>query len=279
MAGSKLNTYSSSYTSLTNYATCIDAQRLGFANVNLSGLSTTSVPTIEAGSIVEIAGAIYQFSTQEPISTGSVTSTEYQNYVILLVPSSSECTARFSTGQPVYRTDYHGWYASSSDNIRAIGSCVYCSSGYINKYVIGKESEIKTVVEYSTVINVTLASSAYTTIPYTDVRTDPLNQYSTTTYLFTARRAGVYTVAAYLRPYGMTSTNTSILMATLVNSTYSKYGGYDLCVLCRAGAYPIPKVNNSIYLSSGDTISVTVFLSDSTQTVYTSQLQISQSAY
>ena len=134
MAGSKLNTYSSSYTSLTNYATCIDAQRAEYSAIMLTNYSTTARPAIAAGSQAECAGALYRFSTEEAISTASILSTSNATWFINLVPSSSEMTAEFSTVVPSWRTDYCGWYYSTSSNNRVVGECIFNSS-YYHKYI------------------------------------------------------------------------------------------------------------------------------------------------
>src|SRR4030042_1873287 len=98
MAGSKLNTYGSSNTSLSVIMTVLDADRMSkIDSIGLTNMSTTSVPAIEAASVVEIANSVYRFSTQEPISTTNVTSTAASYWYVELVPSSSTVSARFST--------------------------------------------------------------------------------------------------------------------------------------------------------------------------------------
>ena len=74
MPGKKLNYYGSTNTSLTNIMEVIDAQRVGKEAFGITNISTTSVSAIEAASVIEIGGAYYRFSTEEPISTSNITS-------------------------------------------------------------------------------------------------------------------------------------------------------------------------------------------------------------
>jgi hypothetical protein len=133
MSGSKLNFNGSSSITITELITVLGAERTGFTAVSLTNMSTTAVPAISAGSYAEIAGSIYRFSTEEPISTTNVTSTANCNWTIELVPSSSIVTARFSTVTKTWRDDYQFWYESTSLIYKCVGEIFYYSGSYINK--------------------------------------------------------------------------------------------------------------------------------------------------
>lgn len=135
MSGSKVNFYGSTATSLTNIQTVLDGTRMGFNAISLTNYSTTSVPAIAAGSQVEIAGSLYKFSSEEPISTTNVTSTANATWYIELVPSSSIVSAQFSTTTPAWREDYYGYYTSTSSLNKVIGETLKQSSLYISKNI------------------------------------------------------------------------------------------------------------------------------------------------
>jgi hypothetical protein len=137
MAGSKLNTYASSNTSLSNMMCVMDADRVGKVDaIGLTNMSTTSVPAIEAASVVEIGNSVYRFSTQEPISTTNVTSTAANYWYVELVPSSSTVSARFSTTVPAWRSDYQGMYLSTVSANRVIGKLYFSGTTYDQKVIL-----------------------------------------------------------------------------------------------------------------------------------------------
>lgn len=148
MSGSKINTYSSSYTSLTNYATCIDHQRLGFQSLTLTNMSTTSVPAIAGGSVCEINGSLYEFSTDETISSTGVTESSGV-YWIKLCPTSSVVTAEFTTTYPQYVDSKHGWFASTSDSNRYVNYFVSKSSNFYFKGVFNNNLFQSYTIEYT----------------------------------------------------------------------------------------------------------------------------------
>jgi hypothetical protein len=132
MAGSKLNNYSSTDNNITQMQLTEDASFIGKHNLTLTNMSTTSIPAIAAGSIIECNGALYKFSTEEAISTAGVTSTD-GTYFIKVIPTSSQITAAFSTVAPVFRDSLQGWYESTSSNDRYAHFSVYSTGSSFKK--------------------------------------------------------------------------------------------------------------------------------------------------
>jgi hypothetical protein len=193
MAGSLLNTYGSTNTSLTNMQTVLDATRAGFSALSLTNYSTTAVPAIAAGGRIEVAGSMYQFSTEEPISTSNVTSTLDCTWFIEMVPSSSQCTARFSTVTPSWRNDYNGWYESTSSPYRYSDYAILKSSNNYRK-IIGIEGS-KVIKHFVSAFSDTVSFSTTASGPMSDSWTksyDSFNEFSTNTGKFTASECGLY---------------------------------------------------------------------------------------
>ena len=135
MAGARVNNYSPSTTDLTSVMGTLDGTRTGYLALSLTNYNSTSRPAIAAGSLVEVAGTLFRFSTEEIISTASVTSTAANMHYIRLVPSSSECSAQFSTTVSVWRDDLQGYYYSTSSNDRVVGYAYFTGADYIHKNI------------------------------------------------------------------------------------------------------------------------------------------------
>ena len=133
MAGSKFTPFSPGDVNLTALMNGTNAIYTGYNALTLTNMSTTAVPAIAAGSKIEDNGSLYQFSTEEPISTASVTSTDDGTWYIQLVPSSSVVTAQFSTTDPTWSDLKQGWYGTGgAANYRYIPiSITKSSASYI----------------------------------------------------------------------------------------------------------------------------------------------------
>jgi hypothetical protein len=135
MAGSKLNNYSSTDNNITQMQLTMDASYIGKLDASLTESTTTTVPAMSGGSVIECSGALYKFSTEEAISTAGLTATSGQLY-IKITPTSSQVTADFSTVTPVWRDTLQGWYESTSSNNRMIGGVYLSTSGeWTEKYL------------------------------------------------------------------------------------------------------------------------------------------------
>ncbi len=69
MARIKSKHYSPSTTDLTSLMSAVDAGRVGSMALSLTEYNSTGRPAIAGGSLVEVAGTLFRFSTEEPIST------------------------------------------------------------------------------------------------------------------------------------------------------------------------------------------------------------------
>lgn len=137
MSGEKINYYGSTNTSLDSIMETIDADRMAkIDSISLTNMSTTSVPAIEGNSVVEIANSVYRFSTEEAISTSNIASTAAMTYYVELVPSSSQVSAQFSSDVPTWRSDYQGFYTSTTSANRNIGFTYFDGTNYNDKFLM-----------------------------------------------------------------------------------------------------------------------------------------------
>jgi len=97
----------------------------GFQSVSLTEFDTSALSAIAAGSVVEIAGAFFNFAGDETILLWASVETATTAY-IALAPSgtagSQIATASFTPIAPTWRDDLQGWYASVGSTTRVIGS-------------------------------------------------------------------------------------------------------------------------------------------------------------
>lgn len=108
MSGSKLNNYSTLDNNITEMQLTEDASFVGLHTVSLTNYDTTGVPQIAAGSIVEVNGALYKFSSAETITGSPADGTVY----IQIVPSGATCTAQYTNTVPTWSNAKQGFYGT-----------------------------------------------------------------------------------------------------------------------------------------------------------------------
>jgi hypothetical protein len=123
----------------------------GFQGISLTEFATSALSEIAAGSVVEIAGAFFNFPADETINASTWTSMVSGNtaYIVLVpagVAGSQTVTAEFTATAPVWRDDNQGWYASAASVSRVIGSVYKVSAtAQTRKNILGKiQSERET---------------------------------------------------------------------------------------------------------------------------------------
>ena len=118
--------------------TQLEKQRLGFINLNLTELTTTTEPDIAAGSVVEVGGSLYSFTADETPSGWAGISNDTQVY-IKLSPGTSDVTSSFTDTAPTYSDAKGGWY---SGNDRYVARVYKNASGEaVQKETYSQESE------------------------------------------------------------------------------------------------------------------------------------------
>jgi hypothetical protein len=118
----------------------------GFQGISFTNFATSALSQIAAGSVVEIAGAFFNFPADETINASTWTSiTSGNTAYIVLVPAgtagSQTVTAEFTATAPVWRDDNQGWYASAASVSRVIGSVYKVSAtAQTNKFYYASQT-------------------------------------------------------------------------------------------------------------------------------------------
>lgn len=135
MGAIRINSYSPSTDTLDGVINTASYEYIGAGAISITNYDSTIRPALAAGSIVDVAGNLFEFSTENAISTAGVTSTAACYYYIQLIPSSSECSVQFSTVTPTWRIDYQGYYENSTSVNRVIGETYFTGIDYVDKNI------------------------------------------------------------------------------------------------------------------------------------------------
>ena len=140
MAGFQVIEPTAGSTDWTDFSTIVNDMMQGHISLSLTNYDSTDIPSIAAGSNVEVAGSLYTFASTETISGTSNPSTNL-NY-IMVTTSSSSITASLTTDVPVWVPSKSGWYDSSTGVQRYIGGS---ATDFGGKWIYGISD--KTIVQ------------------------------------------------------------------------------------------------------------------------------------
>lgn len=152
MAGTKINNFSESDKNLTALMATEQAMTIGHFAISLSEMETAVYPVIKAGSIIEVGGSLYNFTSDETIINQAVDGKTY----VKLIPSESGLTAVLTNTAPVWSAAKRGWYGEgTSAGHRYIATLIKSGTLYTNKKYLTLENrdrfkESKTSSGYST---------------------------------------------------------------------------------------------------------------------------------
>jgi hypothetical protein len=141
-------------------ATQIEQQRLGYNGITLTNFTdAASSPAIASGSKVEVAGALFFFSSDEAISNWASVGDNTAAYVKLTV-SGTAVTAAYTDSAPVWSDSKQGYYASAASTTRYIGGLYRASAAvyqdkwvYQNRWKLGEDvTNGELVIEHAGVI-------------------------------------------------------------------------------------------------------------------------------
>jgi hypothetical protein len=119
-------------TQVTVALDCLDKQRIGYQAMSLTHMNDTLEPQVGAGSLVEVGGALYEFTALESI-TGWAGIAPSNAVYIKVVPAGASCTVVFTTTAPTWSHAKQGWY---NGNDRYIGGLYKDAGGnYVAKSV------------------------------------------------------------------------------------------------------------------------------------------------
>lgn len=131
MAGSQVSTS----------VTIIDSL-LGFQAISLTNFATSAQSLIAAGSKIEVAGAFFNFASNETPTASSWTAVGTGNVAyITVIPAgtagSQTITAEYIDTAPIWSDSKQGWYASAASTTRYVGGVIKTSpTQYDDAFII-----------------------------------------------------------------------------------------------------------------------------------------------
>ncbi len=129
MGGVKISDYAIDTTKWTELLSTLEKQRKGKIALSLTNYENTSLPAIEAGSNVEIGGALYGFVVEEAISGAAITGNI--NYIMI---DPTPITASWTLVAPIWSPSKNGWY-DAGEAKRYIGGCYFATPNYTGKWM------------------------------------------------------------------------------------------------------------------------------------------------
>ncbi len=137
MAGTLISDYAVDTPNWTELLSSMEKQRKGKMALSLTNYNNSNLPAIEAGSYLEIAGALYGFVVEEAISGAAITGNI--NYIMI---DPITITAEWTLVAPIWSPSKNGWY-DAGEAKRYIGGCYRNGANYSDKWVYHEARSIK----------------------------------------------------------------------------------------------------------------------------------------
>jgi len=141
MSGSIIPTPAYKASDWQSFGTQVEKQRLGLIALSLTNYDNDSEPQIAAGSVVEISGSLFQFSSNDSI--GGTPTTDSINYIMLEVSGSGDSqtvSGSWTTTAPTWNDAKQGWY-DATGNKRYVAGCIYDGTYYNHKFLFDKHRD------------------------------------------------------------------------------------------------------------------------------------------
>lgn len=141
MAGQEVNLYGVGDVDLTALMDTVDKQRVTYRGLSLTNVDNDNEPAIAAGSLIEVAGALFKFTSEEAITGWSGISNDTDAYIKIVPAGTSPdtVTAVFTDTAPTWSDAKQGWHGTGgSANHRYVAGVKRgtSSSDYWEKYLI-----------------------------------------------------------------------------------------------------------------------------------------------
>lgn len=217
-----MNIYGVGDVNLSNMMASENALTKGFHQVSLTNWSTTAVPQISLGSLVECDGALYQSTVNETIGGSTSDGTLY----IKSVPSSNTVTFEFSTTAPTWDVIKQGWYTSTTSNERYLEYLITRSSNnyYKDNYFHQQQVPEKRLFTL-TMSTDTVTVSTGVKLGFNTATDDTLSEWNSTGLLFLCKKSGYANISINLSAYCGASIGHFIdIRKNGSNLYYSNYG-------------------------------------------------------
>jgi len=200
MANIQLNYYSNSDTSLIDLMNTADGTFIGKHNVSLTNYDNTSLPAVAVGSIVEVNGTLYKFTSESAISGSPSDGVVY----IYLVPSGDPAlgtaiiTPTFSNVAPTWSDSKQGWYGTGgSANYRYLEFALYKNSALWYKFNLILPDKSSNVIVYAKAPGSQVISDTSATLLTLNEVYDIGNNFAGS--IFTSPVDALYSIAFYAK--------------------------------------------------------------------------------
>ena len=110
----------------------------GFMRLSLTNFSGSAASQVAGGGVVEVAGSIYNFATNETITLATGTASASVAVYFNVIPSAggTTCTVAMDATAPVWSDAKQGFYASAASTTRVVGgSYIGTAATYYSKYL------------------------------------------------------------------------------------------------------------------------------------------------
>ncbi len=124
----------------------------GFSRISLTNFATTAASVIGTGSVFELAGSIYNNTTETSITLATGTASASVAVYIMAIPAAggTTCTFQLDSTAPTWIDAKQGFYASAASTTRALGGmAIGTAATYFNKWLYSPEDgsrPIKTII-------------------------------------------------------------------------------------------------------------------------------------
>ena len=133
MAGTIISTPAVGASSWVDFITQQGKTDKGFLRVSLTNDATTAASSIGTGSVMELAGSIYQFTeTAITLAAGTPSAAQAIYYTVIPSAGGTTVTVVMEGTAPTWIDSKQGYYASAASLTRYIGGCDIATAGTYN---------------------------------------------------------------------------------------------------------------------------------------------------
>ncbi len=114
----------------------------GFSRISLTNFAGTAASSIGTGAVFELAGSIYNNTTETAISLATGTASADVAVYIMAIPAAggTTCTFQIDSTAPTWVDAKQGFYASAASTTRAVGGMyIGTAATYYHKYLYTPE--------------------------------------------------------------------------------------------------------------------------------------------
>ena len=134
------NDYGIGDVNFTTMMDTLDKTRIGFHAVSLTEMDSAVFPAVEAGSCIEINGALFHADVEDAIGGAPSDGNVYIKYV----PDADEADPEFTNTPPVWDSEKQGWYSPTvgEENHRYLEFYIIKSGDSYLKYKITEDRDV-----------------------------------------------------------------------------------------------------------------------------------------